>query len=376
MKRQFGIRISQRGIPEKLVFVATACLLSCTFSIGAPSFADDDSQPTYTDDDHGNRTYFDDDGQPIRVEKTPAKPKPAVAPAAPDEPRKKGKNIKLPDGTDAYQAGDGSIRYMEPNGNVVSVKPNNYPDGHTIIQNLLNGISAITNEGGGSAYTVPNVGNFSVDPFGHLTHTPWFKWDPSGGFSPGLDSIPHLTHHTNISPYSNGGMPITTYTYTDPTTGKTTTVTEGQQTKGNGTATTITDPNGNKIVNTTNMGTHIYGPDGKAISHAAGSGHHHGPGGTEIPDGFFFPTGLKNQVQPAPMKTSSPDKDSQGMYMKAHDNDAEPETTQGQPQNPGHTSRVKIVGKQGGPFRITAEVETPKDPSTHELKATGGGMNQ
>lgn len=376
MYKPIDIRISQPKGPGKFGFIATICLLAFTFALGVPSLAEDDDQQTYVDDDQGNRTYYDDNGQPTRVQKTPPKPQPAVAPATPDPPRKKGKNVKLPNGGDAYQAGDGSVRYMDPNGNMVTVKPNNNPDGHTIIQNLLNGINAITNEGGGSAYTIPNVGNFSVDPYGRLTGTPWFKWDPNGGYSPGLDSIPNLTHQTNVDPYSNGGIPITTYTYTDPNTGKSTTITEGQQTKGNGSSITITDPNGNKIVNTTNMGTHIFGPDGKAISHAAGAGHHHGPGGTEIPDGFFFPTGLKNRVQPAPMKTSSPDKGSQGMYMKGYDNDVEPESPQSKPQKPGHTSQVKITAKQSGPFRITAEVEQPADPSTHELKATGGGMDQ
>jgi hypothetical protein len=376
MSKTIRKQVSQSEIPGKLVLVTTACLLSFTFTLGLPSFAEDDSQPSYTEDDQGNRHYIQDDGS-IKTVKAPPKPQPSVAPASPEPPPKKGQPVTLPNGSDAYRAGDGSIRYMDPNGNVMTVKPNGKgSDGHTIIQNLLNGINAITNEGGGSAYTLPGVGNFAVDPYGRMTQTPWFNWNPNDGFSPGLDSIPNLTHNTNVDPYTNGGMPVTTYTYTDPNTGSKTTISEGQQTKGGGSATVITDPNGNKIVNTTNMGTHIYGPNGKAISNAAGEGHRHGPGGTEIPNILFFPkaTGLKNQVQPAPMK-SSPDKGDQGMYMKSYDNDVEPESAQ--PAKPGHTSKVKITAKQSGPFRITAEVEQPTDPGTSQpMGATGGGTDQ
>lgn len=317
-------------------------------------------------DDDGNRTFYNDYGQPIKKDKVPV-------------PYRKtpGKSIKLPNGKDAYQDADGTIRWMDDKGNLFDIKQNpKDPKLHSILQQLLNGINALTNEGGDTKISMPGSGTWTFDPLGHLQGTPY---GPYGG-----PVGPNMQRNV-------GDDGVITTTYTDPNFGGVTTVIDGRTMKpttpgGFGMPTTIiTDPNGNRVVQTPN-GPLIYGPDGKIISKTGfepqglgGEGHHHGPDGSEIPNIFFNPptkttenidpktgtvTTTTEQLDPKTGKynktserTSPLPKDMpKPLFMKVGDSDVE----QGHPDEDSKPYRkgFQIKAKTEGAFKIKADVKT------------------
>lgn len=329
-----------------------------------------------TVDDDGNRTFYNEDGIPIKQDKiqVPYKKTP-------------GKSVKLPNGKDAYQEPDGTIRWMDDKGNVFEVKQNpKNPNLHSILQQLLNGINALSNEGGDTKIQMPGSGTWTFDPMGHLEGTPY---GPYGG-----PVGPNIQRNVD----DNG---VITTIYTDPNYGGVTTVIDGRPMRpstpgGMGMPTTIiTDPNGNKVVQTPN-GPLIYGPDGKIISKAGfepqglgGEGHHHGPDGSEIPNIFFNPatkttdnfdpktgtvttttekldpnTGTYNKtgerVSPLPKDAPTP------LFMKS-DSDVEQETAptdEGKPYKRG----FEIKAKMAGPFKIKADVKATANNVVKQMK--------
>jgi hypothetical protein len=329
-----------------------------------------------TVDDDGNRTFYNDDGMPIKKDKVQV-------------PYKKppGKSIKLPNGKDAYQDADGTVRWMDDKGNIFDIKQNpKDPKLHSILQQLFNGINALTNEGGDTKIQLPSSGTWTFDPSGHLQNTPF---GPYGGpLGPNMQR--------NID--DDG---VITTTFTDPDFGGVTTVIDGRTMRpttpgGLGMPTTIiTDPNGNRVVQTPN-GPLIYGPDGKIISKTGyepqglgGEGHHHGPDGSEIPNIFFNPptrttdnidhkkgtitttteqldpkTGKYNKtgerISPIPKDMSTP------LFMKSGDSDVE----QGHPNDEGQPFRkgIGIKAKMEGPFKIKADVKSTANSVTKQMK--------
>lgn len=324
---------------------------------------------TITIDDEGNRVFYNDQGMPIKKDKV----------AVPYQ-KPPGKTIKLPNGDDAYQEADGTIRYLDKKGNIVDVKPNpKDPKLHSILQQLLNGINALTNEGGDSKFQIPGSGTWTFDPNGHLLTTPYGPYDAPPG--------PNMTRNV-------GDDGVITTTYTDPNFGGTTTVVDGRTMRppsggGMGMPTTvITDNNGNKIVQTPN-GPLIYGPDGKIISKAGfeppslggGEGHHHGPDGSEIPNGLFQPqrrttthidhvkgtitntveekdpaTGEYKKVSEETKPMLKDDPNTKPLFMKAYDSDVEPEQGVDHSGAP-YKKSLEIKAKMEGPFKIKADVK-------------------
>lgn len=330
-------------------------------------------------DDDGNKIFYNDDGMETGREKVPV-------------PYKKppGKTVKLPNGKDAYQEADGTIRYLDDKNNVIEVKQNpKDPNKHSILQQLLNGINALTNEGGDTKIQMPGSGTWGFDPQGHLESTPYGPY----GAPPGAGVA-----------RSVGDDGVVTTTYTDPNFGGVTTVVDGRTMKpstpgGQGMpTTTITDPSGNKIVQTPN-GPLIYGPDGKIISKAGfepqslgGEGHHHGPDGSEIPNSLFQPlrrnttkfdnvkgtvtvtieekdpaTGEYKKVSEDVRPMDKTDPNSKPLFMKAYDSDVVEEKT---PENTGKpfSKALEIKAKMGGPFKIKADVKATGTNTTKSMK--------